>query len=977
MRNLRRHGIERRAGCVFAAVAAVLALSVHAVTAPTLKAVGFCNGKLTVCVARTAILDATLEVQMKDLGAADDAYVTIATKTGSSLSFFYHNSYDGGYFTYTTNFAGTATLRMRTTSGDEVSEWVAIGDVSAYVNVKGTAIGTATTFNNAVDGDMFSMVDESSSPWIGYDFGESIRIRGIRFYPRPDLMGRIYGAQVQYASDSSFSDAVVAYTAASGMSNSRVTDIFFEEPVDARCVRILSGVGGSTRSSVCEFEVVPADAPWKPTITVSRDDITNFYPKVEWSVPAELSSTSVDVLRATSIAGPYTAIAPGVDLSQYNSYTDTTAKVGIYYYYRLRADCNHPAFSGQTVISQPVAYRRWRRLDRSWSDEAHLYEGISIMKATNGTSMVTGGHPITHTFDGDVSTFADLYSAVFTHGPVGLDFGEKAWVGAVGYVCRNDNWCYVRVKNGALFCASGEDVELKDKVLCSDKMAASSQDTRFYYQEGTSMPGAGAPCWFLYGHNVDVNGFCCNVAELMFFGWTQHDIDEAGIVAAPDSLSLARSADGLAVVASWSAGICAANYRLERRARGAAEWTSVATVPGAVLTCNDTSVSQGYWEYRVVAISPEGDESASAAYSYSYYAPGNGTGLKGSIYAPYVANSAALSNPTSRWDIPVGAVDLSVNYGDDFVAGTGVKNNAYLLWRGKIIAPFEGSYDFTLETSDGGALYIDGVSVANSWTGGTKTPSGSIDLTVGEHMIEVDARLQNNIATLPPKCILHWGGVAPSEVVPATQLIPADSALLECDGWDVRYFNGTVIGKPTKNSNGYKITAAPQSPESRDRMNGTFLAKPWRYSLDVSAYVQSFSGGRGGLMVRRGDGNLFAVQTDYDGSGNAYCVVSLVTNGTNTVSLPIGRQKVHGFSNQNFYLRLVREFDTGRFAAYWKDDGEPDWHLAYEWIDDGSFKGDCEYGLLVTGFTPNKLSGFLFSEISVDTSRPGMTIIFR
>ena len=968
----------KSAGFVFAA-AVFAASSAYALTAPTLKAAGFSNGKLTVCVEKTPISSSTLEVQMKDQGAADSEYATIITKTVSSLSTFPWNNYDGAYALYTTNFAGTATLRMRAVSGEETSEWVDMGDFPAYINVTGTRIGTATQTANALDGNMFSMVDESTNPWLGYDFGETIRVRGFRFYPRPDLIGRIDGAKVQYASDASFSDATTVYTASSStISKTRITEIFFEEPVDVRCARILSSTRSDGRSSVCEFEVIPADAPWKPSISVARDDITNFYPVVTWTIPSEMASTSVDVLRATSAAGPFTAVVSGIDPVANSSCTDASAKVGVPYYYMLRANCNHPSFPGQTVHSSVVTYRRWRRLDRSWFDEAHLYDGVSILTQTNGAAFLGGGRGFDLAFDGIKTSDnrVDATGDVRMLGPLGLDFGESAWVGAVGYVCRWDNWCFVRVQNGALFCASGNDVELKDKTLCSENMSVATQDDSFHFQESTSMPNAGAPWWFLYGNNVNGNGFYCNVSELAFFGWTQHDLDAAGIVAAPDSLSLERSADGLSVVASWSAGVNAASYRLERRARGGDAWAQVAMVAGGVQTASDSSMTQGYWEYRVVAIGDGGDESSGAVCPYAYYAPGNGTGLKGSIYSPYAADVAALSNPAERHDIPEGNVNLSVARGNDLVAGTGVKTNAYLLWRGKIIAPFAGSYDFTLETSDGGALFIDGVSVANSWTGGTKTPSGSIDLTVGEHTIEVDARLQFSYAG-PSKCILRWGGVVPTEVVPATQLVPADSALLEFDGWDLRHYSGRKIGKAVKIDGGYKLTGPRDLPASRNEMHATFLAKPWRYSLDISGFVTASGNGRGGFMVRAANGNVFGVSYDYNGDGDGFCVVTLVTNGSNSVAFPIGKQQVPGRSNLGVYLRLVREFDTGRFTAYWKDDNDPDWFLLYEWTDDGSFKGDCEYGLFVTGYTSNALSGFNFTQLSMDTSRPGLAIIFR
>jgi len=95
-----------------AAVSAVS--SAHALTAPTLKAAGFSNGQLTVCVQKTPISSTTLEVQMKNLGAADSEYETVIRESVSSLCDFSPSGYDGAYALYATNFDGMATLRMRT-----------------------------------------------------------------------------------------------------------------------------------------------------------------------------------------------------------------------------------------------------------------------------------------------------------------------------------------------------------------------------------------------------------------------------------------------------------------------------------------------------------------------------------------------------------------------------------------------------------------------------------------------------------------------------------------------------------------------------------------------------------------------------------------------------------------------------------------------------------------------------------------------
>ena len=166
-----------------------------------------------------------------------------------------------------------------------------------------------------------------------------------------------------------------------------------------------------------------------------------------------------------------------------------------------------------------------RRLDRAWTDEAHLYNGITIMRGTNGADMTTGSLSVSRAFDGNTGTWPDLFNA-FAHGPVGLDFGENVWVGAFGYICRNDNECYARVGNTALYSASGEDVELLGKVQRSANVSRYSKDTTFYCEPVTEIPTAGERCWFLYGNSSTraySSAFFCNVAEVAFFGWTAAD----------------------------------------------------------------------------------------------------------------------------------------------------------------------------------------------------------------------------------------------------------------------------------------------------------------------------------------------------------------------------------------------------------------------------------------------------------------------
>ena len=203
----------------------------------------------------------------------------------------------------------------------------------------------------------------------------------------------------------------------------------------------------------------------------------------------------------------------------------------------MAAYTDHPYFAGELVYSSLAEYTRMRRLDRAWTDEAHFCEGVSVMVATNGSALNTGnGHPVSHAFDGKSSTFPDLTVEWCKHGPVGLDFGENAWVGAFGYICRNDNACYARVGNSALYSASGNDTELLDMVQRSANVSRYSKSTTFYVEPTTSNPVEGARFWFLWGNSSTRaygSPFYGNVAELMFFGWTAADKAAAPVVSPP------------------------------------------------------------------------------------------------------------------------------------------------------------------------------------------------------------------------------------------------------------------------------------------------------------------------------------------------------------------------------------------------------------------------------------------------------------
>ena len=165
------------------------------------------------------------------------------------------------------------------------------------------------------------------------------------------------------------------------------------------------------------------------------------------------------------------------------------------------------------------------------------------------------------------------------------------------------------------------------------------------------------------------------------------------------------------------------------------------------------------------------------------------------------------------------------------------------------------------------------------------------------------------------------------------------------------------------------------------------LARRWNRSLDISMRVETTLNGRCGPMLRTPNGNLYALYYNYDGSGNGYVGVYIVTNGVGALARPFGEQKIAGWSNVRVDLRLAYDVRTRTFTAWWKDDGTVDalgnpvdnpleWTELHTWQDaDASFAGTYEYGPFVSGATANHLSQFAISRIEVTLRRDSGTVI--
>jgi hypothetical protein len=93
------------------------------------------------------------------------------------------------------------------------------------------------------------------------------------------------------------------------------------------------------------------------------------------------------------------------------------------------------------------------------------------------------------------------------------------------------------------------------------------------------------------------------------------------------------------------------------------------------------------------------------------------------------------------------------------------------IWRGQLIAPTTGDYEFTIDVDDSGWVTVDGTQVIRDPGLVSKGhDAGSIHLTEGPHPIEVGERNTSGGSYLH----LSWKipGATDNEIIPADALIP-------------------------------------------------------------------------------------------------------------------------------------------------------------------------------------------------------------
>ncbi|PYJ01652.1 MAG: hypothetical protein DME25_17715, partial [Verrucomicrobia bacterium] len=219
-----------------------------------------------------------------------------------------------------------------------------------------------------------------------------------------------------------------------------------------------------------------------------------------------------------------------------------------------------------------------------------------------------------------------------------------------------------------------------------------------------------------------------------------------------------------------------------------------------VLTLTNLPAAQ--YTFTAVATGATGLISTSPPVTVSVYAPqpvGRGTGLLGDYYTNPNLTGLALTR-----------IDPTVNFDWGFAApAPSVPPDRFSVrWVGKLQTRHAGRHLFHTLSDEGVRLWIDGQLLIDHWTGHSATEdTGAISLVPGQYY---DILLEYFDYVGPAVTRLFWtepGGT--KEIVPPTQLYPADSGLKGA------YFSGTNFARAvfTRIDAGVNFSWGDSSPD--------------------------------------------------------------------------------------------------------------------------------------------------------------------
>ena len=166
---------------------------------------------------------------------------------------------------------------------------------------------------------------------------------------------------------------------------------------------------------------------------------------------------------------------------------------------------------------------------------------------------------------------------------------------------------------------------------------------------------------------------------------------------------------------------------------------------------------------------------------------GTGTGLTGDYYSSATdgvnnfvgAPTLTRTDDTVNFDWAAGSPDPSIT-ADYFM----------VRWHGKVQPFYSQTYTFTVRSDDGARLWVNGQRIVDAWVGQVATDhSGTIALNANQ---KYDIVLEYFENTVTASAQLSWASANQAkQIIPQTQLYPADGLFLPVFGPNVVLANGT------------------------------------------------------------------------------------------------------------------------------------------------------------------------------------------
>ena len=612
-------------------------------------------------------------------------------------------------------------------------------------------------------------------------------------------------------------------------------------------------------------------------LKVSVEDFVTCVPHVSLTGLDVPDVTSVEFQSARTAEGPWTTFAKvaspegGVAAANHED-----AIVGVPLYYRVVVN------AATSTASSAVPFTRFRRLERDPANETGgIVPGYAQIIEEQYTAPIHKTR-MPNAFDGKTSTWPDSTMTIdgttaLDRAKVGIDFGEAGvfFVGGRVYPRYSNN--NTGRSNGAYFSAANEE-SFSDEVAISDLASFNNQAFWLFLPSKDAVH----PYRYVWIWKPTGNWYA-NVAEVQFYGWTQKDIDDSGLVIPPGAVTLAHGAATGSAVVGWSGGVNVTSFAVERRVAGESDWETVASgLPATDTSWADADLTVGEtYEYRVVAHGKGSDSIATPSVSLYVYETGDGTGLRAVLHGPIASPSyekRSAGQCVYREFRNDATLDINTIQSSQFLYAQTNLASALVHWRGKLIVPEDGDYTLGLEVKgyDGYSIWVDNEEVANHNCRAGKEQV-ILSLAAGEHPIRIEwaSRAKDNVRF----CRLTWAcaGKFSEEVIPMTQLKPeTDEAAFPCymvDGYNfalpLNYDADIYLPRMERTANGdYTIYCHPSDLVVSEPDIGMTVKGPFRAEVTLNA-ADSVRSPRPQLVVRRvSDGRAMIGFISAGGSGS-------------------------------------------------------------------------------------------------------------